>query len=171
VELKKAQEQLEKVQVMVKGLDGKSIIMTGIGPDKGTSLALPGLPGIGQRGTGWIGAGGPNPFMIIGSPEDPETKALREKDQKFEEETQKIVDQYNSSKDKEERAKLKKKLEDVASQQFDVRQKYREAEVKRLEKELERIQDSIEKRADKREQIIKRRISQLIHEDEEGLEF
>ncbi len=179
-ELQKAQEQLNKVQVMVKGLDGaSSVITTGTAPGIGYPLTWPNLPGVQQRGVGWsgrnglvqIGTGGPNPFVMLGAPDDPEIKALWEKDHKFEEETQNVVKQYNSSKDKDTRAKLKKNLEEIASQQFDVRQQYRELEVKRLEKELDRIHDSIEKRSEKRDQIIKRRISELIHEDEEGLEF
>ena len=103
-------------------------------------------------------------------PVDPETRALEEKEQKIAEEVQKIADQYKSATDKEERAKLKKQLEELSGQQFDIRQQYRGLEVKHLETELARIRDSIQKRTENREQIIKRRVAQLVHE-EDDLEF
>jgi len=112
---------------------------------------------------------GPGPWNWNMTP-DPETQALREKEGKLEGDVQKIIKDYNSSKDKDERAKLKKQLEEVSGQQFEVRQQYRELEVKRLETELARIRESIQKRNEIREQIIKRRIAQLLHEYED-LEF
>ena len=45
-----------------------------------------------------------------------------------------------------------------------------ELEVKHLENELARIRDSIKNRTDNREQIIKRHVAQLLHE-EDDLEF
>ena len=80
------------------------------------------------------------------------------------------MDQYRSSTDKDARAKLKKQVEDLTSQEFDIRQQARELEVKRLESELAHIRESIQKRTENREQIIKRRVGQLVHE-EEDLEF
>jgi hypothetical protein len=125
----------------------------------------PGMQGVGistNSGTNWSWNWSMKP--------DPETQALREKEGKLEGDVQKIVNDYNSTKDKDERAKLKKKLEDVSGEQFEIRQQYRELEVKRLEKELARIRDSIQKRNENRQQIIQRRISQLIHE-EDDLQF
>jgi hypothetical protein len=106
----------------------------------------------------------------LSGPVDPETRALEEKEQKLDEDVQKTADQYKSATDKEERAKLKKQLEELAGQQFDIRQQFRGLEVKHLENELARIRDSIQKRTENREQIIKRRVAQLVHE-EEDLEF
>ncbi len=103
--------------------------------------------------------------------DDPEVQALREKEQKIEEEAQEIVEKYNETQDKEEQTKLKKQLQDKTVEQFDVRQQYRELEVKRLEKELARIRETIQKRNEKRDEIIKRRIGQLIREEEDDLEF
>lgn len=102
--------------------------------------------------------------------DDPEARALNEKEQKILDDVKQIVEQYRASKDQDERANLKKKLAEATAQQFDIRQQYRELEVKRLEKELARIRESIQQRTDNREQIIKRRVAQLLHE-EEDLEF
>jgi hypothetical protein len=103
-------------------------------------------------------------------PIDPETRALNEQEQKIDQDVQRIVVQYKPAADKETRAKLKKQLEDLTSQQFDVRQQSRELEIKRLETELTRIRESIQKRTENRDQIIKRRVAQLVHE-EDDLEF
>lgn len=111
--------------------------------------------------------GGSNPWEPSN---DPEARALQEKEQNIEAEVQRIVEQYNSSPDKDERAKLKKRLEELSGEQFDIRQQYREMQVKRLETELARIRESIQKRNENREQIIKRHIAQLLNE-EDGLEF
>jgi len=123
-----------------------------------------------RRLGGSISIVGPDPFLIgqpMPGPFDPETRALNEKEHKIAEDVQKITDQYKSSKDKEERAKLKKQIEELAGQQFDIRQQYRGLEVKRLENELARIRDSIQKRTENRDQIIKRHIAQLLHEEED----
>jgi hypothetical protein len=121
-----------------------------------------------------FGFAGPGGQIFLGpamqGPFDPETRALNEKEQKTAEDIQKIADQYKSAADKEERAKLKKQIEELSGQQFDIRQQFRELEVNRLENELARIRESIQKRTENREQIIKRHIAQLLHE-EEDMEF
>jgi len=157
-EMRKAQEQMKKAAEEMKKLAKMRIDIRGPGGGFGIGQGDPFLPG-----TNWS--------WNWSHSEDPETKALREKEQKIEEETDKIVEQYNGTQDKEERAKLKKQLQDKTVEQFDVRQQYRELEVKRLEKELAQIRASIQKRNEKRDEIIKRRIGQLIHENEEDLEF
>ncbi len=100
----------------------------------------------------------------------PEAKALHEKEQNLVDEIGGIEKQYRSNKDKDARAELKKKVEELVSEQFNIRQEYRELQVKQLEKELARIRDTIQKRTESREQIIKRRIAQLLHEQDD-LEF
>ncbi len=111
--------------------------------------------------------------MSVTSPEsveiitDPEAKKLREKEESLVAEIEALAGQYNSSKDKDERAKLKKSLEDLVTQQFDIRQQYRELQVKRLEKELAQIRESIQKRTEIRQQIIKRHIAQMLHEQDD----
>jgi hypothetical protein len=122
--------------------------------------ALPGIPSV-------------NRYVTRGkwpTSDDPEARALDEKEQKILDDVKEIVEQYRSSKDQNERAELKKKLTDATAQQFDIRQQNRELEVKRLEKELSRIRDSIQQRTQSREQIIKRRVAQLLHEQDD-LEF
>jgi hypothetical protein len=126
-----------------------------------------------RRLGGSFNIAGPDPFFLgqgMPGPIDPETRALNEKEQKIADDVKKTADQYKSATDKEERAKLKKQIEELSGQQFDIRQKYRELEVKHLENELARIRDSIKNRTDNREQIIKRHVAQLLHE-EDDLEF
>jgi hypothetical protein len=150
-------------------------------------------PGYGASGWGIGGLGGPygsgggggrvimndrTGRMIVSGPNNyslefvssPEATELRGKEDKIQADTDVLAQKYNGAQSKEERATLKKQLQDKLNEQFDIRQNYRDLQVKRLEKELAQIRESIQKRNENREQIIKRRIAQLLRE-EDDLEF
>jgi hypothetical protein len=107
------------------------------------------------------------PLEIITGPEADE---LREKEEKVVSEIEDVGNQYRSNKDKDERAKLKTRLTELVGQQFAIRQEFRGKQIERLEKELARVRESVQKRNENREQIIKRRIAQLLNE-EDDMEF
>jgi hypothetical protein len=117
-----------------------------------------------------------NGSIIVTSPgsvnlvTSPETIALRDKEQKIVAEINDIAAQYFAKKDKVERTELKKKLEQLVTEQFNIRQQCRELQVKQLETELTNIRETIQKRTENREQIIKRHIAQMLHE-QDNLEF
>jgi hypothetical protein len=117
--------------------------------------------------TGQMIIKGPNSVEIITGPEANE---LREKEGKVVSEIEDVGNQYRSNKDKGERAKLKTKLAELVGQQFAIRQEFRGKQIERLEKELARVRESVQKRGENREQIIKRRIAQLLNE-EDDMEF
>jgi hypothetical protein len=119
--------------------------------------------------TGKMIISGPNTLEIIPS-DDPEANALRDKERDCVDEIKKIVDKYNSAKSSGDRAALKTDLEKAVGQQFAIRQESRELQIKQLEKELARIRETVQKRSDNREQIIKRRVAQLLHEQDD-MEF
>ena len=100
---------------------------------------------------------------------DPETKELRDKEQECTDKIGKIIDHYNTTPATPpgDRAAIKIELEKAVGEQFGIRQEYRELQIKQLEKELARVRDTIQKRNEIREQIIKRHIAQLLHEQED----
>ena len=70
----------------------------------------------------------------------------------------------------EEREQVKKELTESVNRHFDVRQERRELQLKRLEEELQRLRESIQARNEAREQIVNRRIAELLG-DKDDLSF
>ena len=116
--------------------------------------------------TGQMTVSGP---VIMENISDPEAKELRDKEQECTDKIGKIIDHYNSTPatNSSDRAAIKIELQKTVGEQFDIRQQYRELQIKQLEKELARVRESIQNRNVNREQIIKRHIAQLLHEQED----
>ena len=96
---------------------------------------------------------------------DPEMHRLFEADAGFERQSQELAEEYRRApKDKQD--EVKKKLEDVVSRQFESRQERRSLELKRLEGEIKRIQASIDKRNEAKKQIVDRRVSEVLGQDD-----
>lgn len=70
----------------------------------------------------------------------------------------------------EEREQVTKELTESVNRHFDVRQQRRELQLKRLEEELQRLRESIQARNEAREQIVNRRIAELLG-DKDDLSF
>ncbi len=69
----------------------------------------------------------------------------------------------------EEKEKLVAELNESVKAHFKVRQERRTVELKRVEEQLARLRKTIETHEAKGEEVIKRRVSQLLGDD--GLEF
>lgn len=69
-----------------------------------------------------------------------------------------------------EREKLEGELAVVVNKHFDIRQQRRELSLARMEEELKRLREAIEERSKAREDIVHRRIAELIGSDSR-LEF
>jgi flagellar motility protein MotE (MotC chaperone) len=67
----------------------------------------------------------------------------------------------------EGRAKIKATINDLVNKQFDARQQRRLLEVKRLEEDLKRLREAIDRRKESRDTLVKKRVAQLIGDDEE----
>lgn len=93
--------------------------------------------------------------------DDPEMYALLAEDMKLERETQELAQKYRDAKT-EDREKLKTELGVKVNQHFDSRQKRRELQLTRLEEELKRLRDAIESRQQSRDEVIKKRLGELI---------
>lgn len=97
---------------------------------------------------------------------DPEMYELEKADRELARQTMELSEQYGLA-PKDKREPLQKQLSEAVSKHFDVRQSRRELHLKRLSEELEKLRASIELRSDVREQIIGKRVSELIGEQDD----
>jgi hypothetical protein len=97
--------------------------------------------------------------------DDPEMRRLLEQDANFDRESRELADEYRRA-PKEKQNDVKGKLEEVVARQFEARQERRSLELKRLEDEIKRIQSSIDKRNAVKKQIVDRRVSEVLGQDD-----
>ena len=103
-----------------------------------------------------------------GYPEDLEMVALNQSDSDLDEQTRNLSEKLHSAK-KEDREKIKAEITEVITKHFDVRQERRELQIKRMEDELKKLRESMTKRNDSKDQIIRKRLAELIgNEDDLG---
>jgi len=142
----------------------------------------PNAPGMGPGGMGPGGEGGPRRYGHPGgSPRwphdswetlqknDPEMYELLVKDNEMDGRAMQLAVQYRRA-PIVGRAAIKKELEQLLGQHFEIRQQRRVLELKRLEEELERLRNAIELRNKAREELVRKRMTQLLGE-QEGLDF
>ena len=119
-------------------------------------MGFPGGPG--------MGLGGQGDFFQ----EDPEMAALNRSDYDLDAKTQELAEQLRNAKT-EEREKIKTQITETVTKHFDVRQKRRELQIKRMEDELKKLREAMIKRNESKEQIIKKRLTELVgNEDDLG---
>jgi len=97
--------------------------------------------------------------------DDPEMRRLLEQDAMFDHQSQELAEEYRHA-PKDKLDEVKKKLEDVVSRQFDGRQERRSLELKQLEDQIKKIQASIDKRKAAKKQIVDRRVSEVLGQDD-----
>jgi len=93
--------------------------------------------------------------------EDPEMYELISSDIELERRTQNLARRVRGAA-KEDQTKAREELLKIAAEQFVVRQKRRELHLKRLEEELKELRASLEKRAGQKQEIIERRVNDLL---------
>jgi len=101
------------------------------------------------------------------APPDPEMQKLDNEDQKLTSETQELSNQITSAHDDNSKQELRGRLEELVTRHFEIRQARRELHLKRLEDELKRLNALVKKRVELRQQIINRRVSDLLGEPDE----
>ena len=94
---------------------------------------------------------------------DPELFELESQDQEFERKTFELVGQYRNA-PAEQRPELKKQIQESVTKHFEVRQKKRQLQLTRMEKELQRMRDEIKRRGEAQEEIVGRRLAELLGE-------
>src|SRR5262245_10279534 len=113
---------------------------------------------------------GPGPFeMQRLEQDDPEMYQLFVEDNRLDREALALARRIRQAKSPE-REKLQSDLAVLVNKHFDVRQQRRELSLKRMEEELKRLREAIESRSKGREDIVQKRIAELVGDDS-GLEF
>jgi hypothetical protein len=126
-------------------------------PRRGRGMA----PGV--RGPFGPGLPMPNPFGM--RPNDPEMEKLIRTDVELDRQSRDLAERFRAA-SKDEQDEIKKKLSDVVTKQFEARQERRSLELKHLEDEIKRIRESIDKRNQGKQQIVDRRVSELLGQDD-----
>ncbi len=127
-----------------------------------------GPPRRGPEGGGPGGMGPMDPRMDFQSlkTRDPELYKAMLEDRDLERQTRDLAEHYRRT-DKDEQAKIKEKLAEIVNKHFAVRQQLRMLEVKRLEQQVKLLHDKIEQREKSRNDIVAKRITELIGPDDE----
>lgn len=97
---------------------------------------------------------------------DPEMFKLFKEEMELEHQSRDLAGQFRQS-PSPKRDEVKKQLQKIVSQQFEVRQQRRQLELKRLEEELQRLREAIEARNKARQQLVEKRVSELLGQDED----
>jgi hypothetical protein len=66
------------------------------------------------------------------------------------------------------REELRRELENLVKRHFELRQERRQLELKRLERELQRLREAIERRTRAREELVGKRVRELLGEQEDA---
>lgn len=99
---------------------------------------------------------------------DPEMFRLIQEDNELDRRTRELGMQFRQA-PPEQRERIQKEVNELVNKQFEIRQQRRMMELKRLEEEIHRVREATERRAKAREQIIQRRVSELLgREDDLG---
>jgi len=92
---------------------------------------------------------------------DPEMFKLLQEDNELDRRTAELGMQFRQA-PPEQRERIEKEVRELVNKQFEIRQQRRKIELKRLEAEIQRLREATERRAQARDQIIQRRVSELL---------
>jgi hypothetical protein len=98
---------------------------------------------------------------------DPEMYKLIKAENDLDRRTHEAARDYRAA-PQEQRAKLKGELTKLVTEQFQTRQQRRKLELTRFEEELKRLRDGMERREKNSQQIIDKRVSELLGEEPEA---
>ena len=105
--------------------------------------------------------------MMATPPGDPKLEELRQQYNALETQVMQAAGEFRGSSDEKQRADLRNKIKELSTQQFQLRQEWRQLEIDRLKKQLEAIEKGSQERAAKQDEVIERRIADLLQEDHE----
>ncbi len=102
--------------------------------------------------------------VLVGRPAEtpPGQPSARERD--LERQALDLKRQYAAAKGADDRDKLRDRLGAVLREQFDAQQKRRKEEVDRVEERLKQLRALLQKREDAKQEIVRRRLEQLLNE-------
>ena len=93
--------------------------------------------------------------------QDPEMFELAQKDMNLERKTFEIAQQVRGA-SPQEREKMRESVKTLAGEHFAVRQQRRQLQLKRMEVELKNLKESMESREKQKDEIIQRRVNELL---------
>jgi hypothetical protein len=96
--------------------------------------------------------------------EDPERYQELLEENKLDAESLDLAQQYKDASNEAEKEAIRKKLEDLLNRIFELRQKNRQQEIERLEKRIAGLREQNAKRLDMKDEIVQRRLLQLLGE-------
>ena len=131
----------------------------GTPPERGERGFQPFPPGMGPRGG----------ELSRLERDDPEMHKLVAEDMRLEQACLDLANQVRSAKP-DQREKLRSELAVQVNKHFEVRQQRRELQLRRMEEELKRLREAIESRNKGRDEIVERRLLELVG-DPKDLEF
>ena len=102
--------------------------------------------------------------------DDPEMEKLLREDYDLERQTYDAAKRVKRGQSTDEKDKSRKELAEIVGKHFEVRQRRRDLQVKRMEDEIKKLRDVMTKRGEAKEQIIKKRLSELLG-DGDDLQF
>ncbi len=123
-------------------------------------------PPLGLHPKRGVGGGMAGPGMPGMGPADPEMQELDRRDFELGQQCMELSMRFRHA-PPDEKEKLKKELTESVNGHFEVRQQRRELQLKRLEEELKRLREAIERRSGSREQIVSKRIAELLGEEDD----
>ncbi|MFO0869784.1 MAG: hypothetical protein U0935_12700 [Pirellulales bacterium] len=122
------------------------------------------MPGGGMGGPAGPRFGGPRQGDLDDLKRfDPEMYELEVQDRELERKTFELSSQYRTA-PADQRTELKSQVQDAVKRHFEVRQKKRQLQLSRLEKELQRMREEMKRRDDAQEEIVGKRLSELLGE-------
>ncbi len=110
---------------------------------------------------------GPRPDWPAMERNDPEMNKLIKAENELNRRTEELARNYRDA-PKEQRAKLKEDLKKLVAEQFGTRQQRRKLELTRFEEELKRLRDAADRREKNQQQMIEKRVSDLLGEEPEA---
>lgn len=100
---------------------------------------------------------------------DPELYEAERQDMELERRTFELVGKYRQA-SAQERAALKMEVQEAVAKHFEVRQRKRQLQLTRMERELKQMREEIQRRDEAKDQIVGRRLNELIGEPS-GFDF
>jgi hypothetical protein len=94
---------------------------------------------------------------------DPELYEAERQDLELEQKTLELVQQFRQAKPSD-RASLKTAVQQAVAKHFEFRQKKRQLQLERMERDLKRMREEVQRRDESKDQIVGRRLKELIGE-------
>lgn len=98
---------------------------------------------------------------------DPEMAELDRADDEHERRSQELAERFLNTGDRDEKQSIRDELSATIGEHFEIRQRKREIQIERMEAEIQRLQEEVRRRKSRRDDIVARRVAELINEGDD----